>query len=44
MSRIVESRVLSGEGEQRFESLIADVIARRIDPRSAAASLLKHAP
>ncbi len=44
MSRIVESRVLSGEGEQRFESLIADVIARRIDPRSAAALLLKQAP
>ena len=44
MSRIVESRVLSGEGEQRFESLMAEVVARRIDPRSAAASLLKQAP
>ena len=40
MTRIVESRVLAGGGSERFEALLAQVIARRLDPGTAAAQLL----
>jgi LAO/AO transport system kinase len=40
MTRLVESRVLSGGGTERFEQLLADVIARRVDPGTAATTLL----
>jgi LAO/AO transport system kinase len=43
MARIVESRVLSGGGTERFEQLLAEVIARRIDPGTAASTLLDTA-
>ncbi len=40
MSRLVEARVLVADGGQRFESIVAEVVARRLDPVSAATELL----
>ena len=40
MSRLVEARVIVADGGQRFESVVADVVARRLDPASAAIELL----
>jgi LAO/AO transport system kinase len=40
MSRLVEARVLVADGGQRFETAVADVLARRLDPVTAATQLL----
>ncbi len=43
MSRLVEASVLVADGGQRFESVVAEVLARRLDPVTAATNLLAEA-
>jgi LAO/AO transport system kinase len=40
MSRLVEARVLVADGGQRFEAVVAEVVARQLDPVTAATQLL----